>query len=558
MVVAESLSLSGGIVVLIDAPPRISVTPDGVTRVTPPGPTPAGGLFLIGGVPSSGFHLLSVRCGASATSRGGGAGSLPVGFVVAPDDCSCSSSDACASEFGYHWALARRYDPRTEEMSFEDVDGPTLRNILGAARDGGELSRFVMTYDQFMSAPASSSSSSGGGVEYGKGAFEDGSILSWARRTSLISTDFLGKCHGLKHGDKLVPSSDGEHSSDSNQQAAAIEDGRSLAYPSIPCIDGEVPARQLMQHTGTRLYLSKLSPNVRTWLISGVAMSGNFSATSPEEFVWNAIVSSEEHFLADIALSFEMFLFLHCQSSMEHWRDAVAMSSLSARAMLARRPGFYLKLISTLRCQLAFIEADFFQDAEYSSGEGNFIVQALKRLCGACDGLNKRKRHGGDLLDKLKLESQNLKSLTSERFGSNIFGCDAENDLDDDMDIVDTIAYGEDNKMEQEANILTRPKRHNSKEMMQKEESDSEEEGPVVLDYNEVESSLARSSVGCSAIRLGGKHMHAYPLLYAAMGPGEDEVMTCARILDLRQDVSLVREAAAYLEQVEAHKSAFD
>ena len=43
-------------------------------------------------------------------------------------------------------------------------------------------------------------------------------------------------------------------------------------------------------------------------------------------------------------------------------------------------------------------------------------------------------------------------------------------------------------------------------------------------------------------------------VLYAAMTEGEDEVMACARILDLRQDVSLVREAAAYLEQVEAHK----
>ena len=563
MVATESLTLSGGLVVVIGAPPGTAVSLDGVTRVTPPetqaqggGPTPAGGLFLIGGVPSSGFHLLSVRCGASATSHGRGAGSLPVGFVVAKgtDDCSISSSDAIASDFGYHWVLARRYDPRTEEMSAEDVDGPTLRNIIGATRDGGELSRFVMTYDQFMSAPASSASSRGG--EYGKGAFKDGSILSWQNRTSLINEDFLLTCHGLKHGEKVVPSSDGEHSSDSNQQAAAIEDGKSLAYPSIPCIDGDVPARHLMKHTGTRLYLSKLPPDVRTWLISGVSSGGNFSAASPEEFVWSAVVSSEEYFLADIALSFEAFLFLHCQSSMEHWRDAVAMCSLSAEAMVTRHPRFYLKLMSTIRYQIACIEADFFHDVEYSSGEGNFIVQALKRLCGACDGLNKRKRQGDDSLDKLKVVSQNLKSVTNERFGLNISGCVAENDLEEeDLDnVVDTIAYGEANEMEQddEMNILTRLKRHHSEQMMQEDDTDSDEDGPVVLDYCEVESSLARS--GCSAPRLGGKHKQAYPLLYAAMTEGEDEVMACARILDLRQDVSLVREAAAYLEQVEAHK----
>ncbi|EJK61617.1 hypothetical protein THAOC_17862, partial [Thalassiosira oceanica] len=214
----------------------------------------------------------------------------------------------------------------------------------------------------------------------------------------------------------------------------------------------------------------------------------------------------------------------------------------------------------TLRSQLACIEADFFQDVEYSSGEGNFIVQALRRLCGVCDGLNKRKRHGDDSLDKLKSVSQNLKSLTNERFGLNISGSVTDNDLDEDLDdVVDAIAYGEDNEMKQEdhTNILTRLKQHNSEQMMQEEDSDTDEDGPVVLDYGEVESSLARSSVGCTALRLGGKHKQAYPLLYAAMTEGEDEVMACARILDLRQDVSLVREAAAYLEQVEAHKSAF-
>ena len=50
------------------------------------------------------------------------------------------------------------------------------------------------------------------------------------------------------------------------------------------------------------------------------------------------------------------------------------------------------------------------------------------------------------------------------------------------------------------------------------------------------------------------KHRTSYPLLFAAMAPQEDVVMCAARCLDEQRDVSLVREAAAYLEEVEAHR----
>jgi A1 cistron-splicing factor AAR2 len=43
-----------------------------------------------------------------------------------------------------------------------------------------------------------------------------------------------------------------------------------------------------------------------------------------------------------------------------------------------------------------------------------------------------------------------------------------------------------------------------------------------------------------------------YPFLFAAISNDEDIVMACARILDEQRDVTLVREAAAYLEDVEA------
>lgn len=69
-------------------------------------------------------------------------------------------------------------------------------------------------------------------------------------------------------------------------------------------------------------------------------------------------------------------------------------------------------------------------------------------------------------------------------------------------------------------------------------------------------------------------NMHArtkYPFLFAAMEGArmtmtssssssaswqckEDTLMTCARILEEQKDVTLVREAAAYLEEVEAFR----
>ena len=45
-----------------------------------------------------------------------------------------------------------------------------------------------------------------------------------------------------------------------------------------------------------------------------------------------------------------------------------------------------------------------------------------------------------------------------------------------------------------------------------------------------------------------------FPLLYAAILPHEDITMLCARVLDEQTDVSLVREAASYLEEVESKK----
>eukprot|EP00566_Odontella_aurita_P008278 CAMPEP_0113558660 /NCGR_PEP_ID=MMETSP0015_2-20120614/18471_1 /TAXON_ID=2838 /ORGANISM="Odontella" /LENGTH=667 /DNA_ID=CAMNT_0000460223 /DNA_START=270 /DNA_END=2273 /DNA_ORIENTATION=- /assembly_acc=CAM_ASM_000160 len=112
-----------------------------------------------------------------------------------------------------------------------------------------------------------------------------------------------------------------------------------------------------------------------------------------------------------------------------------------------------------------------------------------------------------------------------------------------------------------------------------------DEDGPTVVSAEEVEASLARSSAEdarlasmrasagfneggmvATSVALGAAvegdysgrdcedHRWQYPLLFAALTRGEDVLMACARILDEKKDVSLVREAAAYLEEVEARR----
>jgi A1 cistron-splicing factor AAR2 len=100
-----------------------------------------------------------------------------------------------------------------------------------------------------------------------------------------------------------------------------------------------------------------------------------------------------------------------------------------------------------------------------------------------------------------------------------------------------------------------------SMSMDYKNEDDDTDEGPVVVELEEVEASIHRSEQQLQHRRQTNDNQEynhlrdRYPLLFAAMQPdAEDVLMTCARVLDAANDVSLVREAAAYLEEVEAKR----
>jgi hypothetical protein len=91
---------------------------------------------------------------------------------------------------------------------------------------------------------------------------------------------------------------------------------------------------------------------------------------------------------------------------------------------------------------------------------------------------------------------------------------------------------------------------------------EEDSDGPVVVDMVDVQASLARTSNENTTSRHQDDARHqlpssviaGYPLLVAAILPQEDILMTCARALDEKKDVSLVREAAAYLEEMEQQK----
>eukprot|EP00980_Cylindrotheca_fusiformis_P018555 scaffold6148_cov127-Cylindrotheca_fusiformis.AAC.2 len=100
---------------------------------------------------------------------------------------------------------------------------------------------------------------------------------------------------------------------------------------------------------------------------------------------------------------------------------------------------------------------------------------------------------------------------------------------------------------------------HTDNRMESDVDDDDDEDGPTIVSTEYIEASLARSSAQPqlqpqqSTIPMDIRQ--EYPFLVAAVMPQEDIVMTCARILDEKKDVSLVREAAAYLEEVEQQKS---
>lgn len=519
-----------------------------------------------------------MRCGSTnknQNQRDCDIRTLPVGFILTP------SLDNNINDSDYEWIFARRYDPRTEEISNKPIDESTLNNLLLAMREGGELATFlpknlIMSYDQFMQTTPSSNRA---GV--------NSSISSWNTRTSFINSAYLHRRHSISHGDKIVPSSydqddvegdyiqnKSETHDDSNSNNKPIDDqgnnvdGKQISYPHIPCIDTAISARRLTQHSGTRSYLSKLSPEIRTKLLLG---GGGANAG---EYVWNDILcriyggmggsdvdsSGICDFLADVQLCFLIFLFLECHTSLVHWRDTISMCSLAVTPtkvkgenLVLKHSKFFQQLLSIIYDQLLCIETEFFQeDVEYSSGQHNFLIEALGRLCYACDDVVD---DCGEL-NGLKSASLKLKCMLRDRFHVDLSSSQSRMNDGEIMEAEEESMPVNSNYSNNVALVQNQPITMDE----ECDDDDDDDDGPVIVPYDQVESSLSRSAAAILTTRVEtteeAKHRQSYPLLYAAMSQQEDVVMCAARILDEKKDVSLVREAAQYLEEVEAHRGA--
>jgi A1 cistron-splicing factor AAR2 len=168
------------------------------------------------------------------------------------------------------------------------------------------------------------------------------------------------------------------------------------------------------------------------------------------------------------------------------------------------------------------MDQDFFEDAELS--DDNFLVPSLKQLVSNLSCIRDPDLH-------LQLSLRNFKKILGDRFPSE-FG------------------YEQDNRNSSlGADLMA----------LDQEDGSDEEDGPVVVSEGEVQASMDRVLASQNTMVTPEKYsteiQKQYPLLFAARSCTEDIVMTCARVLDAASDVSLVREAAAYLEEVEAKRS---
>jgi A1 cistron-splicing factor AAR2 len=411
------------------------------------------------------FHLVTVRAAKESA--------ITVGFIL--DE---------------HSSLIRWYDKSTEEMGSQAVDDITAHNLVSRIQQNLIEPERIVDYNQFIDATKSE---------------------KWKTLTHFISESLLNR-RQIKRLEKLVPGS-----YESEQQDSF--DGKNVAYPPIPVIplSGQRNIRHI-QHAGTKRFLESLHPSQRTLL-----------CTAPPSQVLEHLLSHYYNgkiydLLGDLQLSFVLFLYMHCFSSLSHWRDLIAMLSVVETEGVCQHDTLYASIVRLLYVQLQFLDDDFIDDEELSGD--SFLVPTLQKLMGTVLEASRN-----SVL--LAAASATVSNLLSQKF-PNHFSSKIQDE------------YGN-NQI--------------SMSMDYKNEDDDTDEGPVVVELEEVEASIHRSEQQLQHRRQTNDNQEynhlrdRYPLLFAAMQPdAEDVLMTCARVLDAANDVSLVREAAAYLEEVEAKR----
>jgi len=246
-------------------------------------------------------------------------------------------------------------------------------------------------------------------------------------------------------------------------------------------------------------------------------------------------------------------------------------------------------LLQILIYQLSFIEVDFFEEVEYSNN--NFLIPALQRLCSICslattttindddddeytsNATNKKE------LEEIQTNVKKLQHVMYQRFRVKLTTTDSakkEEEEEEEEDVLEVdMEHGVDVSMnpfhankddgnQNDDNVRTHQHQHDTSHHhvhfpTDDDNNDEEDDGPTIVSFEEIKASMARITASSeqqstTTTPQDQEYQKQYPLLYAAKTPKEDIVMTCARVLEDALDVSLVREASSYLEEVEVYR----
>jgi hypothetical protein len=354
-------------------------------------------------------------------------------------------------------------------------------------------------------------------------------VKRWNQLSSYITNDFLA-FKNIQSGDKIVPGSAYTIDDEANSTAVVV-DGYSLHYPHIPVIqkpsnnnNNNNNKRSTLRHTthdGTKQFLAARTPAERTALF--LHPSTAFSMLLKVSYA-----NKWQLFLGDMQLAFVVFLQMHCYASFCHWRDAVALASLCGdddneysqrqqqqQQQQQQHEEWRDAFLQTLTAQLHHQEDlhEFLQ----SDTDDDYFMCAVLQLC----------------------RTMQVSSTTMEEF---------ERILEQKKLLEPTMSR--DNKIQID---------YERSCMNYYYDDDDDDDKPVLVSAEDIEASLHRSSgdmpTSSTAMYMpNADDQVRYPLLLAARVPTEDVLMTCARALYDANDVSLVREAAAYLQTIEAKR----
>jgi AAR2 protein len=333
-------------------------------------------------------------------------------------------------------------------------------------------------------------------------------LASWKQNTCFITDQLLRKW-GIETWKKVVAGSYEQQADIAISTTATYTDGSPINYPPIPVL---IPSMRHTKHTGTQRFLQGLSPQERTIF---------FTSDRPADLAFAACLSTHHNgdwkeLLGGMQLSFFAFKYVQCYSSLQHWLNVLVMVSLVSASSAQEYGSMFVHLLTNLTRQVSTFDRDFFEDFDLSGD--NAIVPALQRIRGICIGLSTHTSHA----EEWRRFDETLQSVIG-----------LSESTENPMSTIDRIDF------------------------MTSDEDESDEDGPVVVSCEEVEASQSRTTANQSvpSVHYPKEVRQRYPVLFAAMMPHEDILMTCARALDVASDVSLVREAADYLENVEKMQS---